>query len=102
MKANRVVLITLLALLSAPVVASTASDRAHSALMQPLSSRVTYQKVPRAGAEIAIDTARGENRLNSSDALTKAKFLNQQPFNEMKPYRPWQREKSTLMRRIDS
>ena len=101
MNTDKAMVLILSALLSAPVLASTASDRAYQALQQPLSQRVTQQQAFKGTSEAAISEARRENRVDDSDGLIKARYQNQQPLKQMMPYRAWQREKSTLRRPRD-
>jgi hypothetical protein len=100
MKFGKVTIVLLSALLTTPVLASNATDRAYQALKQPLSQNLQQQGL-RTGSETAVAAARSENRVDDSDALIKARYSNQQPINQMAPHRPWQREKSSLMRPRD-
>jgi hypothetical protein len=100
MKLSKVTVLVLSALLTTPALASDATDRAYRAMKQPLSQHLHQQGV-RMGNEATVALARSENRLDDSDALIKARYTNQQPINQMAPYRPWQREKSSLARPRD-
>lgn len=94
MNTDKAMVLLLSALLSAPVLASTASDRAYQALQQPLSQRVTQQQAFKGTSEAAISAARRENRVDDSDGLIKARHVFQQPVRQMTSNRAWQQGKT--------